>query len=923
MGDAVYVAMELVEGDTLRAWGEAHRARHDVRGIAALLGEIARGLAAVHAAGVVHRDIKPDNIIVGADGRARLGDFGLARARGSEVTASAEDRARVAASAATAATLFAAGTPSATGTIAGTPAYMAPEVLRGGAADAVADQFSFGVTAWELLHGQRPFAGTTWGELLAATARGTLRAPVAPVAGWLDTVVRRCLAADPARRFPGMRAVADALAAGLARRRAPVAWIAAGVLPVGALALVLALRTGAAADPCAGVRAEVAGLAIPAGVESHAAAAVERWRTRWGDVRAATCRAATGDAAVATRRCLDQRKAEVAALLDRLRTGPATARTGLVDALATLPAVDECAALTIGGGDPRPLDPALAARVQAVEAALPGLRAAIALGDAGAVVAGAREATEQAQASAHQPTLAAALIVRAEVERAAGRLDAAAESARDAAAAAVRGHADAIAAEAWLERVIVAGDRRELALAEDFAHLADAAIARAGGRDRLATRLLEVRGKLAYNRGRYAEARALLAEALRREEGYGAVSVELARLHSSIGQVDRAAGRLDDAEHHLRRALDLDRALRGPRHPQIALDLHNLAGVLRLRPDLAGALALYREALAIDEAAGGAESIAAGLSHNSIGLVHMAREDWAAARAELERAHAILSAAGHADRAMADHNLGLVAQATGDHKGAVARFVAAAAVYAQTIGVSAPPAVRLVEDLAVSERALARRGMVAAKPAAPSVPVMMPDRVLPPPTGRAAAPPMPTRSGLDPQSRKDVPRRWLAFVPRRAFAFGERLLRMSGVVLARESGAGRRRRSALAAAAAAGPAAVSTASITCSSSSAASFEFVRSWLTISSRSPPASSICACTHAGCMYPALRVVIPPRSISRSIATRNVPFSIVWSHCMQRARLVGAWSANGYPAGFAAAFASPPAISFSSSSRLGTSP
>jgi tetratricopeptide (TPR) repeat protein len=777
--DAVYVAMELVEGDTLRAWGDAHRTRRDVRGSAALLVEIARGLAAVHAAGVVHRDIKPDNIIVGADGRARLGDFGLARARGAEVTAPAEDRARVAASAANPATakpepphddagralsvprpaptVFAAGTPSTTGSIAGTPAYMAPEVLRGGAADAVADQFSFGVTAWELLHGQRPFAGTTWGELLVATERGTVRAPVARVPGWLDAVVRRCLAADPARRFPTMRAVADALVAGLARRRAPAAWLAAGVVPIGALALYLALRgDGAAADPCAGVRAEVAGLALPAGVEPHAASAVARWRTRWGDVRAATCRAAAGDAAVATRRCLDQRKAEVAALLDRLRTGPATARTGLVDALATLPAVDECAAVTVGGGDPRPIDPALAARVQAVEAALPGLRAAIALGDAGSVVAGAREAAEQAQASGHQPTLAAALIVRAEVERGAGRLDAAAETARDAAVAAERGHADALAAEAWLERVIVAGDRRELAVAEDFAHLADAAIARAGGRDRLATRLLELRGKLAYNRGRLAEARALLAEALRREEGHAdGVSVELARLHSAIGQVDRAAGRLDDAEHHLRRALDVDRALRGARHPQIALDLHNVAGVLRLRPDLDGALALYREALAIDEAAGGAESSAAGLTHNSIGLVHMARADWAAARGELERAHAILSAAGHADRAMADHNLGLVAQATGDHKAAVARFVAAAAVYAQTIGVAAPPAVRLVDDLAVSERALARRGKLTAatEPPPAAVPVTMPELVLPPPT----APPQPAPPALDAQQgRKDV-----------------------------------------------------------------------------------------------------------------------------------------------------------------------
>src|SRR4029077_12484287 len=97
---------------------------------------------------------------------------------------------------------------------------------------------------------------------------------------------------------------------------------------------------------------------------------------------------------------------------------------------------------------------------------------------------------------------------------------------------------------------------------------------------------------------------------------------------SALGSVARAAGDLDEAERRHRAALATDRALRAANHPDIARDLHNVAGVLRLRGDLDAALATYREALAAEIAVQGERSVAAGLTHNSIGLVLVARHDW-------------------------------------------------------------------------------------------------------------------------------------------------------------------------------------------------------------------------------------------------------------------------------------------------------
>ncbi|MBL8969241.1 MAG: serine/threonine protein kinase, partial [Myxococcales bacterium] len=169
IGEQVFVAMEFVEGKTLTQWLAA--GPHDWRAVVEMFCQAGRGLAAAHAAELVHRDFKPENVIVGDDGRARVLDFGLARASrdlptvppaelpGHELRMSSSLSAQL----------------TQAGSLVGTPAYMSPEQYVRAAIDARSDQFSFCVSLFEGLYGSRPFWGQTLSELMAAIARGKVR----------------------------------------------------------------------------------------------------------------------------------------------------------------------------------------------------------------------------------------------------------------------------------------------------------------------------------------------------------------------------------------------------------------------------------------------------------------------------------------------------------------------------------------------------------------------------------------------------------------------------------------------------------------------------------------------------------------------------------------------------------------------------
>ncbi|MFN3181172.1 MAG: protein kinase domain-containing protein [Nannocystaceae bacterium] len=186
---AVFVAMEMVVGDTLRGWLREARPTADIIDV---LDQAAKGLAAAHEAGLVHRDFKPENVMVGADGRVRVLDFGLAKPTDANDTQDLLTQ---------------------TGTMLGTPRYMAPEQFRGEPADARSDQFSLGVVFYEALYGVHPYQPQDDRPLPRAVLKGTLRETPTriDVPPAVRDAITRAIAHDSDDRFDSLTALCDAL----------------------------------------------------------------------------------------------------------------------------------------------------------------------------------------------------------------------------------------------------------------------------------------------------------------------------------------------------------------------------------------------------------------------------------------------------------------------------------------------------------------------------------------------------------------------------------------------------------------------------------------------------------------------------------------------------------------------------------------
>ncbi|MEZ4403257.1 MAG: serine/threonine-protein kinase [Kofleriaceae bacterium] len=207
--DQVFIAMEYIEGQRLRDWMAA--GPRTLRETIAVFEQCARGLAAAHDAGLVHRDFKPENVLLGVDGRVRVVDFGLVRW--------AEDDDGPPITEAGILALDQSITPA--GAAVGTPRYMSPEQIRARPVGAAADQFSYFVCLYEAVTGQRPFLGDSMAVLMRAVTSGEVRGfPASCIAPkWMRAAITRGLAVDPADRWPSMHAVVDELGRDRAAQR--------------------------------------------------------------------------------------------------------------------------------------------------------------------------------------------------------------------------------------------------------------------------------------------------------------------------------------------------------------------------------------------------------------------------------------------------------------------------------------------------------------------------------------------------------------------------------------------------------------------------------------------------------------------------------------------------------------------------------
>ncbi len=614
-----FLAMALVEGGTLLTW-QAARPR-TWRQIVDAYVQAARGLAAAHRAGLVHRDFKPSNALMGADGVVRVSDFGLVRAVAVEDLPASGGEAAPASLAMTRA-----------GTVLGTPAYMAPEQHLGEVADARSDQFSFGCALYEALYGQVPFQGEGYQERAAHCLEGVpLPEPAASkVPGRIRAVVRRALSRNREDRFAGM----DDLIAALTRPRlsrrvrfALGAALCATVVAGGVLATRAANRSCQGLDAPflaawsqeveGGVRAafDRTGLSFAKATADRVALTLGGYREKWTSSRVATCQASQRGELSAPRfearmRCLDRCLDAARTLVGELRAPDAKTVARAATAAERLPAVADCSDDLLAVAAPLPTDPATRARIFAEERRLTQAQAEYDLGRYGAAVALAAEVVTAAQPLAYAPLTARAqqLVGRTayrvgELERSLTALDAAASTAASA-------HDDALLADVLSNRFYVTGDQAgKLGEALGMQRFIELLLQRAGQPRAVRALWLNNLGVINMVAGHLDEARAAHEEALAiREKDFGADHSLVVQSLDGLGNVLNRQGHFDEAERLLRRAMATQERRLGPDHPDVASLAQNLGATLASRGDMEQALGYLQRSYEIQRAASGPQS---------------------------------------------------------------------------------------------------------------------------------------------------------------------------------------------------------------------------------------------------------------------------------------------------------------------------
>jgi serine/threonine protein kinase len=617
-GDRLFLTMEFVVGQTLRAWLQSLRPWRDVRRV---FVEAGRGLAAAHAAHVIHRDFKPENVLVGADGRARVADFGLAR----PVTGAAEDEATG---------HGAATTVTASGAVVGTPAYMSPEQKAGQPIDARSDQYSFCVTLFEALHGRRP-------DEDARPDSGEVRIP-----SHVRRVLDRGLRAACGERYPDM----TALLADLTRdpRVTRVRAGAVGVVALAALAVVAELRGQNPPDlKCRNATSKLAGVwdeaskragrtAFDATHKRFAAASwayVERtldrggaaWAAQWTEACEAThVRGEQSEDLLDLRMdCLAARRQDLKAFIDKLSRTDAQLVQRAPRAVQEVIDFDQCREVEALRQRVRPpRDPVARVRTQAVRTVLAEAEALRHAGKYTQAAAHARTALTEARALHYPPIEADAQLALALAQEQANDYPASAAGLVEAVTLAELGrddHARAVGMIA-LARVLVRLARYDEA--EGYTRLAEATLARAGGGDDLRAALLSARIQLLKQRGQLREALALSQQLVAlRERDAEAHPDLLANALISLGDSYRLEGKRDESIAVTTRAVGLLERTLGGDHPFTAQAINNLGAAYAENYQHAEALPYLQRALAIREAALGPVHRSIAESSENVGMV--------------------------------------------------------------------------------------------------------------------------------------------------------------------------------------------------------------------------------------------------------------------------------------------------------------
>lgn len=631
----VFVAMEFVDGVTFRRWMQAKP--RTWREVAQVLGAAGRGLAAAHAADLVHRDFKPDNILVEHGGRVVVLDFGLAR-RASTHDDDADllvEHGRSSSGHPDSAVHELDVELTRTGARLGTPAYMAPEQHLSAPTDARTDQFAFCVVMWEAIHGARPFRGETPAIMAARVLRGELEEPPreADVPSRIRKVLVRGLSVEPKGRYRDMRSLLEDLARDPVRQHGR--WLVAALFVLGgggAAAAYLGLLGGS--SPCRGaedrfetvwndddrerVRTAFLGTGVSyaktawTGVESKLDAYQRSWALMYRDACEATHvrHEQSTDMLDLRMACLRGRRAEVASLVEEFTHADGAVVRNAVEAVSALGRLDRCEDLEALAARVRPPEEEhIRERVDELRNQLSDAKAKEFAGRYDAALDTASRVAGEAERLGYAPLLAEAKLRRASVLERTGDFAGAERMLLEAIWAAESSRHEEIAARAWVKLVWVSGVER---IQPEQGHLwgafARSSLDRLGHAKLLEVTLTHNLGGVAYREGRLEEALDHYRQALRAQQALlGSDDPAVAMTFNHIGNTLIELERYPMARDYCERSLELRQRVLGERHPKVAASLNNLGELLRKQGQPEQSLGYARQALSIVAGTGGPE----------------------------------------------------------------------------------------------------------------------------------------------------------------------------------------------------------------------------------------------------------------------------------------------------------------------------
>lgn len=707
--ERVFLAGELIEGASLHTRACTSERRASSEDLAKWMAQCAEGLAAAHNAGLVHRDVKPDNILIGNDGRARLVDFGLS----TSALANTDSSQLV-------------------GPLAGTPAYMSPEELRGEPASQYSDQYSLCASFYEASHARRLTLAEDFASLTKAAKESQSPVFDKKLPARLRRVLQRGLQSDPSLRWPNMLALAAALQPRRAGRLAPFAF--GGAVAVAASMAALWTSNGSSAGealrdcelgaaPMSEVWSADRASELRAGFEklgsSYASEAFEKVNARlsryaddWRTMAVNTCKATyhehRNSEVMFDRQmlCLDRRLGEVSALVGFLENVDQSLLERAPRAMSQLRQLSHCSDREAFSNLPAlPTDPAALGPVRELEALLAKIEGTRMAGRYEEATTLALEAVAMSKTVGYEPLAAEAAFelgyiwsYRGDDEKSRSYLEQAHHK-----ALAVRDFQTS--ARAAVELVLVFGMIAEnYPKADEWVKHAQSAVAAANNDKNLLANLESNRGDMALQQGHVEEAvlHNETALALRREL-YGAGDRSVAQSLNNLGLAKQLQGNFAEAASNYEKAHEIFVKVLGRHHPYVGQTAGNLGSLHMELGEPKKAKARFEESLAIALDAHPSESL----------VVLLARFNLATSMSELgerEEARAILLTLTaqldtnfpeeHISKAQVVNSLGVVASELRRHDEAETYFREASKLQIAQHGASHPEALLATLNLA-------------------------------------------------------------------------------------------------------------------------------------------------------------------------------------------------------------------------------